>query len=107
LAIVNVVADVRASTGVPIEVRVGIGSGPVVGGVIGRRRLLFDLWGDTVNLAARMESSGLAGRVQVAASTRDLLPPDRFVLEPREIEAKGLGRLTAYLVRRPDRQPPT
>jgi adenylate cyclase len=100
LAMVDVVGDVRASTGVPIEVRVGVGSGPVVGGVIGQRRLLFDLWGDTVNLASRMESSGVAGRVQIAESTRDLLPAG-FVLEPREVEAKGLGRLTAYLVDEP------
>jgi class 3 adenylate cyclase len=66
--------------------------------VIGQRRLLFDLWGDTVNLASRMESTGVPGRVQIAAATRDLLPPDRFRFEPREIEAKGLGLLTAYLV---------
>jgi adenylate cyclase len=65
--------------------------------VIGRQRLQFDLWGDAVNLAARMESTGVAGRVQVSDSTRSLLP-QRFRLEPRDIEAKGLGRLTAYLV---------
>jgi adenylate cyclase len=100
LAMVDAVAAVRGSTGVPIEVRVGVASGPVVGGVIGQRRLLFDLWGDTVNLASRMESSGVAGRVQVAASTRDLLPPARFFAEPRAVDLKGLGRLTAYLVRR-------
>jgi guanylate cyclase len=98
LALVDAVADVRRSTGVPIEVRVGVASGPVVGGVIGQRRLLFDLWGDTVNLASRMESTGVPGRVQIAAATRDLLPPDRFRFEPREIEAKGLGLLTVYLV---------
>jgi adenylate cyclase len=100
LAMVDAVADLRRSTGVPIEVRVGVGSGPVVGGVIGRRRLLFDLWGDTVNLASRMESSGVAGRVQIAASTCELLPPDQFSLTEREIDARGLGRMTAYLVDR-------
>jgi len=100
LDMLDAVAGVRESTGLPIEVRVGVGSGRVVGGVIGRRRLLFDLWGDTVNLASRMESSGVAGRVQVAESTYRLLPAGRFVVEPREIEAKGLGRLSAYLVRR-------
>ncbi|HET9614442.1 MAG TPA: adenylate/guanylate cyclase domain-containing protein [Candidatus Limnocylindrales bacterium] len=100
LGMVDVVAVVREVTGVAIEVRVGVASGPVVGGVIGRRRMLFDLWGDTVNLASRMESSGVAGRVQVAESTAKLLSADDYVLEPREIEAKGLGRLTAYLVTR-------
>ena len=98
LAMVDAVTDISATAGIPMEVRVGVGTGPVVGGVIGQRRLQFDLWGDPVNLASRMESSGLPGRVQIAASTRDLLPPGRFVLEAREIEAKGLGRLTAYLV---------
>jgi len=97
-AMLGVVDDLRATTGIPIMVRIGVASGPVVGGVIGRRRLLFDLWGDTVNLASRMESSGVPGRVQIAASTRRLLPPDRFTLEPREVEAKGLGRITAYLL---------
>jgi adenylate cyclase len=98
-AMIGVVADVRESRGVPLEIRIGVASGPVVGGVIGQRRLLFDLWGDTVNLASRMESSGVAGRIQIAASTRELLPPGRFELEAREVEVKGLGRLTAYLVR--------
>ena len=100
LAMVDAVADLRGSTGVPIEVRVGVGSGRVVGGVIGRRRLLFDLWGDTVNLASRMESSGVAGRVQIAASTRELLPPGHFLLSERDIDVRGLGRMTAYLVDR-------
>ncbi len=97
-AMLAVVADLQRSTSIPIEIRIGVASGPVVGGVIGRRRLLFDLWGDTVNLASRMESSGIPGRVQIAASTRDRLPAGRFDLEPRDIEAKGLGRVTAFLV---------
>ena len=100
LAMVDSVAGLRASTGVPIEVRVGVASGPVVGGVIGRRRLLFDLWGDTVNLASRMESSGVAGRVQISGSTRELLPPGGYAVSPRDIDARGLGRMTAYLVDR-------
>jgi adenylate cyclase len=69
----------------------------VVAGVIGTRRLQFDLWGDTVNLASRMESSGVAGRIQIADSTRELLG-DGFLHERREVEVKGLGRLVAYLV---------
>jgi adenylate cyclase len=105
LAMVDQVAELRLATQVPIEVRVGVASGSVVGGVIGRRRLLFDLWGDTVNVASRMESLGLPGRVQIAGSTLELLPADRFSVTAREIDARGLGRLTAYLVDRvqPDR----
>ncbi|HET7029311.1 MAG TPA: adenylate/guanylate cyclase domain-containing protein, partial [Candidatus Limnocylindrales bacterium] len=96
---------IRTSTGAPIAVRLGVASGPVVGGVIGRRRLLFDLWGDTVNLASRMESSGIPGRIQIAASTQALLPPGRFPVEAREVDAKGLGRLTTYLLSEPQGDP--
>jgi class 3 adenylate cyclase len=74
-----------------------VASGPVIAGVIGTQRLQFDLWGETVNLASRMESSGVPGRIQVAESTRELLG-DRFALEAREADVKGLGRLVTYLV---------
>ena len=91
------VAGWRDSSGLGLDVRVGIASGPVVGGVIGQQRILFDLWGDTVNLASRMESSGLPGRIQVAASTQALLA-DRHRFEPRTVDVKGIGTLTAYLL---------
>jgi len=87
----------RRTNGLELEVRVGVASGPVVGGVIGRRRILFDLWGDTVNTAARMESSGVPGRIQLAASTGALLDDDRG-LEERSVDVKGLGQMTTYLV---------
>ena len=66
----------------PLELRIGLASGPVVGGVIGQRRLLFDLWGDTANTAARMQSSGVPGRIQVAPSTWERLR-DVFTFEER------------------------
>jgi guanylate cyclase len=91
-------ADARADLDAPLELRIGLASGPVVGGVIGQRRILFDLWGETVNTASRMESSGVPGRIQVAPSTRELLG-DSFRFEEREaVEVKGLGRMTRYLV---------
>jgi adenylate cyclase len=96
-AMIDVVADIRVESEADLQVRIGIASGPVVGGVIGKQRLLFDLWGSTVNLAARMESSGVAGRIHVAESTRDLLI-GRCDFERREVDVKGLGRLTTYLV---------
>ena len=96
-AIMRTVADVAVRRGLDLAMRVGLASGPVVGGVIGTRRLLFDLWGDTVNLAARMESSGVPGRIQVATSTRELLG-DRCQFEPRAVDVKGLGRMTTHLV---------
>jgi adenylate cyclase len=96
-AMIDVVADIRAESEADLQVRIGVASGPVVGGVIGRQRLLFDLWGDTVNLASRMESSGVPGRIHVSESTRDLLA-GRCDFERREVDVKGLGRLTTYLV---------
>jgi len=100
--------------GSPVRLRIGIASGPVVAGVIGRRKFIYDLWGDTVNVASRMESHGAAGRIQVAEPTYELLR-DAFVLEPRgAIEVKGRGMIrTWYLTgltggrSDPSRRPPT
>ncbi len=93
-------AEIRARTGYPLEVRIGMASGPVVAGVIGRHRFLYDLWGDTVNTASRMESHGVIGRTQVTADTAARLSA-RFRCEPRgEIEVKGKGRIPAFLVSR-------
>jgi class 3 adenylate cyclase len=91
-------ADARADLDAPLELRIGLASGPVVGGVIGQRRILFDLWGATVNAASRMESSGVAGRIQVAPSTRDLLLGSHAFEEREPVEVKGLGRMTTYLL---------
>lgn len=96
----GVVADVRDHAGVGLEMRIGLASGSVVGGVIGQKRILFDLWGDTVNIASRMESSGVPGRIQVAPSTWELLRgSSAFAFEAREpMEVKGLGMTTRYLL---------
>ena len=96
-AMIAAVGDLPEETGVDLHVRIGIATGPVVGGVIGRDRLLFDLWGDTVNLASRMESSGAPDRVQVSSSTRVALG-DRCAFEERVVDVKGFGRLPAYLL---------
>jgi adenylate cyclase len=96
-AALEAVASWRSANGIDLEARVGIASGVVVGGVIGQRRMMFDLWGDTVNTAARMESSGVAGRIHIAATTRALLD-DALDFEERRIDVKGLGPMTTYLV---------
>lgn len=83
------------------RLRVGIHSGPVVAGVIGTRKFAFDIWGDTVNIASRMESCGKVGCVNVSAYTYDLLQ-DAFECEYRgKVDAKGKGEIDMYFVMQP------
>ena len=83
----------------PLDIRIGLASGPVAGGVIGDQRILFDLWGDTVNAAARMESTSDPGHIQIAESTRSLLG-DETAYVTRQVDVKGLGRMTTYVIGR-------
>jgi adenylate cyclase len=84
-----------------VQMRIGIASGPVTAGIIGRHKFSYDLWGDTVNLASRMETTGTPGRIQVPAVTRALVT-DGFIWEERGVvEVKGRGPVeTWYLVGR-------
>lgn len=85
-------------TGFNLQMRIGINSGPVVAGVIGKRKFIYDLWGAAVNIASRMESHGVAGRVQVTDATRRLLG-ESFLFEERGvIEAKGIGTLHTWFL---------
>lgn len=92
------VEELRARGEDRIDFRIGIGSGPCVGGVIGLRKFVFDIWGDPVNTASRMESHGVAGRIQVEETTYMLLR-DEFAFEPRgTIEVKGKGPMRTWFL---------
>jgi len=81
-----------------LELRIGMNSGPVVAGVIGKRKFTYDIWGDTVNVASRMESSGLPSHVQVTERLHDQLR-DQFRLEPRGmVSVKGKGDMQTYFL---------
>jgi class 3 adenylate cyclase len=88
----------RPAEGARLELRTGIASGPLVAGVIGERKYSYDLWGDTVNTAARMQSSGSTGCIQVTDETHRLLG-DRYPFQRREgVEVKGKGTMTTWLL---------
>lgn len=81
-----------------VNFRIGINSGPVIGGVIGKRKFVYDVWGDAVNVASRMESHGLGGAVQITQATHELIK-EEFVCEPRgTVNVKGKGEMDVWLV---------
>ena len=81
-----------------LSFRIGINSGPVTAGIIGKRKFSYDLWGAAVNAASRMESTGIPGSIQISAETYQMIRDD-FVCEERGVVAvKGLGEMTTYLL---------
>ncbi|UCJ11016.1 MAG: PAS domain S-box protein [Phormidium sp. PBR-2020] len=99
LAMMNEAARFSAQSGEPIILRVGLATGPVVAGVIGLNKFSYDLWGDTVNLASRMESLGVPGCIQVTQETYQRLR-HRYVFEKRgKLQVKGKGETIAYLLK--------
>jgi adenylate cyclase len=96
-----------AVDGLTVELRIGIHSGRAVAGVIGKHKFSYDIWGDTVNEAARLQASSEPGRIQISAETARRLGPG-WQLEPRgEIELKGLGEVATYfLVAQPTHRAP-
>lgn len=101
---VNAALDIRDYTQKckgKFQIRVGLSSGPVVAGIVGVRKYAYDIWGDTVNTASRMESMGEVGKVNVSQATYDLIKNEpAFAFESRgKIEAKGKGNLEMYFVK--------
>jgi adenylate cyclase len=99
LLLPDLVARLSAAHGVDLKIRVGIAGGPVMAGIIGADKFSYDVWGETVNLASRLESHGLPGKIQVSGAVKDALG-DGFVFEARgPIEVKGIGRLETWLLK--------
>ena len=99
LEMIQTLASLNAEKGTSLRVRIGINTGPIVAGVIGKRKFTYDLWGDTVNLASRMESSGVPGLVHVSESTFEALKTE-FDLEERGItQVKGVGEVRTYFLK--------
>ncbi len=96
-AMLDALCEVNKVQNLNLKLRIGINSGPVVAGVIGKRKFSYDLWGDAVNTAQRMESHGEPGRIQISAETYALLKQRDCFLRRDELDIKGKGRVTAYL----------
>ena len=91
----------REKVGSFFQMRIGITTGPVVAGIVGEKKFAYDIWGDTVNTAARMEQNSEAGKINISQATYDLVK-NKFDCEYRgEIDAKNKGMLKMYYVSEP------
>ncbi|GBO53166.1 adenylate cyclase [Pseudanabaena sp. lw0831] len=96
LDMVDKVDELRKLTGKPLQIRIGIHTGAVIAGVIGTQKFIYDLWGDTVNVASRMESHSEVGKIQVTAATYELLKHKFELVARGAIEVKGKGLMQTY-----------
>ena len=98
LEMLDVAARQSLPDGGQVRLRIGVASGPVVAGVIGRLRFSYDLWGDTVNTASRMQTTGVPGCIQVTERTRQLLGERYLFRERGIIQVKGKGKMRTYFL---------
>ncbi len=102
-AVANMALEMRAyiagrASEAPLQLRVGVHSGPVVAGVIGKRKFIFDVWGDTVNMASRMESHGIPGEIQITCAVHERIGKRFRTTERGVIDVKGKGEVATYFL---------
>ena len=99
------VKAIAETSGRPLAMRVGISSGPVVAGVVGTKKFFYDVWGDTVNVASRMESTGEPGKIQVSEATYECLKANFELAARGEIEVRGKGTMRTWFLIAPASSP--
>ena len=101
LAMLTTLERLNQTLETPFQIRIGIHTGPVIAGVIGVNKFIYDVWGETVNLASRLEAHGLPGRIHISEATRRALAAE-YECEPRGlIEVKGMGKIAHLVPRQP------
>jgi class 3 adenylate cyclase len=98
LGMLETVRDLNSDSGISLRVRIGLNTGPVVAGVIGRKKFTYDLWGTAVNLASRMQSNGLPDQIHLSEGTRRLLRETFRMTERGTVHCKGHGAVRSYLL---------